>query len=157
MWPKSATLRLVIPAEAKRSGGTCGSLICNKCGLKAPPSDLSSRPERTRISYLAKTKMATYAAFLKESRTNFANATKFNRKSGAAKRRDLLSICSESNGKVYRTELSTSASTSPYSVGEVSSNILERETGIEPATNGLGSRYSTIELLPPMVTRLFYP
>src|ERR1700757_98026 len=26
---------------------------------------------------------------------------------------------------------------------------LERETGIEPATNGLGSRYSTIELLPP--------
>ena len=26
--------------------------------------------------------------------------------------------------------------------------ILERETGIEPATNGLGSRYSTIELLP---------
>ena len=28
---------------------------------------------------------------------------------------------------------------------------LERETGIEPATNGLGSRYSTIELLPPKV------
>ena len=27
--------------------------------------------------------------------------------------------------------------------------VLERETGIEPATNGLGSRYSTIELLPP--------
>jgi hypothetical protein len=27
---------------------------------------------------------------------------------------------------------------------------LERETGIEPATNGLGSRYSTIELLPPV-------
>ena len=26
--------------------------------------------------------------------------------------------------------------------------LLERETGIEPATNGLGSRYSTIELLP---------
>ena len=32
---------------------------------------------------------------------------------------------------------------------------LERETGIEPATNGLGSRYSTIELLPPAATRLF--
>jgi hypothetical protein len=28
---------------------------------------------------------------------------------------------------------------------------LERETGIEPATNGLGSRYSTIELLPPRI------
>ena len=27
--------------------------------------------------------------------------------------------------------------------------MVERETGIEPATNGLGSRYSTIELLPP--------
>lgn len=26
--------------------------------------------------------------------------------------------------------------------------VVERETGIEPATNGLGSRYSTIELLP---------
>jgi hypothetical protein len=33
--------------------------------------------------------------------------------------------------------------------------IVERETGIEPATNGLGSRYSTIELLPPAATRLF--
>ena len=37
-----------------------------------------------------------------------------------------------------------------FSVGECmkSSADLERETGIEPATNGLGSRYSTIELLP---------
>ena len=37
-----------------------------------------------------------------------------------------------------------------FSVGEYmkSSADLERETGIEPATNGLGSRYSTIELLP---------
>jgi hypothetical protein len=29
---------------------------------------------------------------------------------------------------------------------------VERETGIEPATNGLGSRYSTIELLPLVVS-----
>ena len=29
--------------------------------------------------------------------------------------------------------------------------ILERETGIEPATNGLGSRDSTTELLPPVI------
>ncbi len=37
-----------------------------------------------------------------------------------------------------------------FSVGTSVGNIkfLERETGIEPATNGLGSRYSTIELLP---------
>jgi hypothetical protein len=32
--------------------------------------------------------------------------------------------------------------------------ILERETGIEPATNGLGSRYSTIELLPLNLARV---
>ncbi len=32
--------------------------------------------------------------------------------------------------------------------GEDARKKLERETGIEPATNGLGSRYSTIELLP---------
>jgi hypothetical protein len=32
--------------------------------------------------------------------------------------------------------------------------VLERETGIEPATNGLGSRYSTIELLPPLAVSL---
>jgi hypothetical protein len=37
-----------------------------------------------------------------------------------------------------------------FSVGEGVAFLLnlERETGIEPATNGLGSRYSTIELLP---------
>ena len=29
--------------------------------------------------------------------------------------------------------------------------FLERETGIEPATNGLGSRDSTTELLPPVL------
>ena|GEM_PF-4129953 len=33
-------------------------------------------------------------------------------------------------------------------MGGRASLCLERETGIEPATNGLGSRYSTIELLP---------
>ncbi len=39
---------------------------------------------------------------------------------------------------------------SVFQWGNVSSFLLnlERETGIEPATNGLGSRYSTIELLP---------
>ena len=30
-------------------------------------------------------------------------------------------------------------------------NQMERETGIEPATNGLGSRDSTTELLPPFL------
>jgi hypothetical protein len=50
---------------------------------------LSSRPERTRISCHANLDTATYAAFVKESRTRIANATNFNRKSGVAQWRDL--------------------------------------------------------------------
>jgi hypothetical protein len=53
--------------------------------------ELSSRlsrpavePERTRISCHAALDMAASAAFRKESRMNFANATKFDRKSGVA-------------------------------------------------------------------------
>jgi hypothetical protein len=45
---------------------------------------LSSRPERTRISCHAALDTAACAAFVKESRMKFANATKFNRKSGVA-------------------------------------------------------------------------
>jgi hypothetical protein len=45
---------------------------------------LSSRPERTRISYISVPHEVTYAAFRKESRTKFANATKLDRKSGGA-------------------------------------------------------------------------
>jgi hypothetical protein len=50
---------------------------------------LSSRPKRTRISCHAALDMTTRAAFFKESRMKFANATKLNRKSGVAQRRDL--------------------------------------------------------------------
>ena len=35
--------------------------------------------------------------------------------------------------------------------GTFADRDLERETGIEPATNGLGSRDSTTELLPPVI------
>ena len=45
-------------------------------------TELSSRPERTRISYLAAPPKATFAAFRKESRMKFANATDLDRKSG---------------------------------------------------------------------------
>jgi hypothetical protein len=45
---------------------------------------LSSRPERTRISYITAPHAATYVAFRKESRMKFAKATKFDRKSGGA-------------------------------------------------------------------------
>jgi hypothetical protein len=39
-------------------------------------------PERTRISYCAAQAIAANAAFLKESRMKFANATKLYKKSG---------------------------------------------------------------------------
>ena len=52
-------------------------------------TNLSSRPERTRISCHAALDMATCAAFFKESRMKIANATKLNRKSGVAEWRDL--------------------------------------------------------------------
>jgi hypothetical protein len=50
----------------------------------AGATELSSRPERTRISCHAALDMAACAAFRKESRMKFANATKFDRKSGVA-------------------------------------------------------------------------
>jgi hypothetical protein len=47
-------------------------------------TNLSSRPERTRISCHVSLDVATCAAFANESRMKFANATKLNRKFGAA-------------------------------------------------------------------------
>jgi hypothetical protein len=47
-------------------------------------TELSSRPERTRISCHAALDTAACAAFSKESRVKFANASNTNRKSGAA-------------------------------------------------------------------------
>src|ERR1700751_5770813 len=55
----------------------------------SPKNELSSRPERTQISYLAALATTTYAAFRRERRTKFASAAKFHRKSGGAERRDL--------------------------------------------------------------------
>jgi hypothetical protein len=52
--------------------------------------ELSSRPKRTQISYLAALATTTYAAFRRERRMKFASATKFHRKSGGAEWRDLL-------------------------------------------------------------------
>ena len=53
-------------------------------------TELSSRPERTRISYIVTPPAATYAASRKESRMKFANASNLHRKSGVAEWRDLL-------------------------------------------------------------------
>jgi hypothetical protein len=57
--------------------------------MKAPPSALSSRPERTRISCRAALDKAAYAPFRKEGRMKCTNATKVHRKSGGAQWRDL--------------------------------------------------------------------
>ena len=51
--------------------------------------ELSSRPERTRISCLSALDTTTCAAFIKESRMKFAGTTNLYRKSGVAQWRDL--------------------------------------------------------------------
>jgi hypothetical protein len=56
---------------------------------EAPPFPLSSRPERTRISYFALLATSTYAALLKESRMQIIKAAGLDRKSRRAQRRDL--------------------------------------------------------------------
>jgi hypothetical protein len=53
------------------------------------PSPLSSRPERTRISYFALLATTTFAVFLKENRMQIIKATVLDRKSGGAQWRDL--------------------------------------------------------------------
>jgi hypothetical protein len=57
--------------------------------MEAPPFPLSSRPKRTRISCHAALDKATCAPFRKEGRMKCTNASKFHRKSGVAKWRDL--------------------------------------------------------------------
>jgi hypothetical protein len=72
---KAPALSLVIPTEARRSGGI------------SDVADLSWKcfsTEPTRISYLATLVTTTYAALRKERRRNFINATKLDRKSGGA-------------------------------------------------------------------------
>ena len=54
-----------------------------------PKTNLSSRPERTRISCHAALDAAACAPFRKERRMKSANATNFHRKSGVAEWRDL--------------------------------------------------------------------
>jgi hypothetical protein len=64
-------------------------LGCVCTGESTRPSPLSSRPERTRISYFALLATATCAALRRESRMQIPNTTGLNRKSGGAQWRDL--------------------------------------------------------------------
>jgi hypothetical protein len=61
----------------------------NYSPLEARRSPLSSRPERTRISYFALLATSTCAALRTESRMQILNATGLHRKSGGAQWREL--------------------------------------------------------------------
>jgi hypothetical protein len=83
---RKVALSFVIPSEAE------GSAVPRTSPGNASSysqTELSSRPERTRISCHEALDTATGAAFSKESRMKFANATNTNRKSGVAEWRDL--------------------------------------------------------------------
>jgi hypothetical protein len=70
----------VISTEAQRSGEISVWML--------PPGNVF-RPERTRISCYSALERTTCAAFIKESRMDFASATNLDRKSGVAEWRDL--------------------------------------------------------------------
>jgi hypothetical protein len=78
---QSTTTPFVIPTEAE---GPAVHYPNKRLQTKAPPYPLSSRPERTRISYHAALDNAACAPFRKEGRMNCYNATKFHGKSGGA-------------------------------------------------------------------------
>jgi hypothetical protein len=72
-------------------------------------TELSSRPERTRISCHAAPDMTTYAAFIEESRMKLASATNLYRKSGVAQWRDLRFPFSSTSSFSRRGRILTSA------------------------------------------------
>src|SRR6202035_1448567 len=96
-WPHPA----VCPATTFHENGVISFVIPSEAEGSAVPrtfpgnaeyyaqTELSSRPERTRISCHAALETTACAAFSRESRMNFANATNTNRKSGVAEWRDL--------------------------------------------------------------------
>jgi hypothetical protein len=83
---ETVALSFVIPSEAE---GSAVPRTFRGNTESRPATELSSRPERTRISYYAGLTTSTYAPFRKERRMRIANANKFDRKSGGAEWRDL--------------------------------------------------------------------
>src|ERR1700677_4404911 len=67
----------------------CSSELSSHQNYERNQKSHSLRPERTRISCYAALDMAACAAFRKESRMKFTNATNLYRKSGEAEGRDL--------------------------------------------------------------------
>jgi hypothetical protein len=66
-----------------------GSKKCLYSFFRLFPTEVSSRPKRTRISCHAAPEKVAFAPFRKEGRMACISATKFHRKSGGAKWRDL--------------------------------------------------------------------
>jgi hypothetical protein len=75
--------RRALLCHPERSRRICSSIF-------RTPTNLSSRPKRTRISCHAALERTACAPFRKERRMDFAEATNLHRKSGVAKWRDLL-------------------------------------------------------------------
>jgi hypothetical protein len=73
---------LPFPCHPERSRGICSSADLSWKGHTASQTELSSRPERIRISCHAALDTTARAPFFKERRMRFANATNFYRKSG---------------------------------------------------------------------------
>jgi len=105
------------PTQADEKG-FCSAAIVHG----APPFPLSSRPKRTRISYFALPATTTYAALLKESRTEYINATVLDRKSGGAQWRDLRFSGSSSGMFFGRTRYSGCRTTPSSGTAELSRN-----------------------------------
>ena len=81
------------PSTALRSGRDDNSVVAATDATEqcpTPATELSSRPERTRISHFTMLARTTCAALRKESCMLRINATGLNGKSGGAQWRDLL-------------------------------------------------------------------
>ena len=89
MWDTTDRI-LHLPMVTQTSTGNLGTLdpLTALNGSIALP--LSSRPKRTRISYLAVLAPTTDAGLRKERRTRFISATKLRKRTGGAEWMDLL-------------------------------------------------------------------
>jgi hypothetical protein len=83
-------------------------------------TELSSRPERTRISCHATLDKAACAAFRKKSRMKFFNASNFDRKSGE-RNGGICGFSSDSHAVLYQrlsaSVMACSSRTIPLSIG----------------------------------------
>jgi hypothetical protein len=77
-------MTLLATGPERKTAGLSTPLLSGRDDNSSSAINLSSRPERTRISCHAALDKAACAPFLKERRMMFANATNIYRKSGVA-------------------------------------------------------------------------